>query len=129
MIGLMDAQSRFDAKQGVQFETFATLRIKGAMLDELRGTDWIPRSVRKNQRSIGQAIHTVEQRTKRSATESEIAAEMGVMIYTIVKPTHAHCHFALIFYAIFPFKQLNYVFPVQHLSPIDGVQLHKHYLF
>ena len=52
MIGLLDAVSRYDASQGTQFETFAMQRVRGAMLDELRGSDWMPRSVRRNQRTI-----------------------------------------------------------------------------
>jgi RNA polymerase sigma factor FliA len=80
MIGLMDALSRFDASQGIQFETFATQRVKGAMLDELRSTDWVPRSVRKNQRSITAAIHLLEQRLKRAPSESEVAKELGLPI-------------------------------------------------
>jgi RNA polymerase sigma factor for flagellar operon FliA len=78
MIGLTDALSRFDAGQGVQFETFATQRIRGAMLDELRGADWMSRGNRKHQRDIESALHRVEQRLGRAPTESEIAAEMGL---------------------------------------------------
>lgn len=80
LIGLVDAVSRYDAKVGVQFDTFAMQRVRGAMLDELRNADWMPRSVRKNQRSIEQAIHTVEQRLKRPATEQEIAAELQLSL-------------------------------------------------
>jgi RNA polymerase sigma factor for flagellar operon FliA len=78
MIGLMDALNRYEVGHGAQFETFATQRIRGAMIDELRGADWLPRSVRRSQRTIDTAIHAVEQKLKRSATESEVAAEMGV---------------------------------------------------
>ena len=78
MIGLMDALSRYETGHGAQFETFATQRIRGAMIDELRGGDWLPRSVRRSQRSIDTAIHAVEQRLKRSANETEVAAEMGL---------------------------------------------------
>ena len=78
MIGLMDALSRYESGHGAQFETFAMQRIRGAMIDELRGGDWMPRSVRRNQRSIETAIHAVEQRTRRAATEAEVAAELGV---------------------------------------------------
>lgn len=78
MIGLMDALGRYEPDQGAQFETFAMQRVRGAMLDELRGSDWLPRSVRRNQRSIESAIHKVEQRLGRAPTEAEIAAEMGV---------------------------------------------------
>lgn len=78
MIGLMDALTRYEPSQGTQFETYAMQRIRGAMLDELRGTDWLPRSVRKNQRTIEQAVHRTEQKLRRAATESEIAKELGV---------------------------------------------------
>jgi len=78
MIGLTDALSRFDAAQGVQFETFATQRIRGAMLDELRGSDWMSRGSRKQQRSIESAVHKLEQKLGRAPQESEIAAEMGL---------------------------------------------------
>ena len=80
MIGLTDALSRFDAAQGVQFETFATQRIRGAMLDELRGTDWMSRGSRKQQRSIEAAVHRLEQKLGRAPQESEIAAEMGISL-------------------------------------------------
>lgn len=76
LIGLVDAVSRYDAAVGVQFDTFAMQRVRGAMLDELRNADWMPRSVRRNQRSIEQAIHTIEQRLGRPASEREIADEL-----------------------------------------------------
>ena len=78
MIGLTDALSRFDAAQGVQFETFATQRIRGAMLDELRGSDWMSRGSRKQQREIEAAVHRLEQKLGRAPQESEIAKEMGI---------------------------------------------------
>jgi RNA polymerase sigma factor for flagellar operon FliA len=80
LIGLTDALSRFDAEQGVQFETFATQRIRGAMLDELRGGDWMSRGTRRQQREIEVAVHKVEQRLGRAPSESEIAAEMGLSL-------------------------------------------------
>ena len=80
MIGLTDALSRFDAAQGVQFETFATQRIRGAMLDELRGNDWMSRGTRKQQREIEAAVHRLEQRLGRAPHESEIATEMGLKL-------------------------------------------------
>jgi crotonobetainyl-CoA:carnitine CoA-transferase CaiB-like acyl-CoA transferase len=64
----------------VQFETFATQRIRGAMLDELRGNDWMSRGDRRHQRSIESAVHKLEQRYGRAPTESEIAAEMGLSL-------------------------------------------------
>jgi RNA polymerase sigma factor for flagellar operon FliA len=80
MIGLNDALSRFDSGQGVQFETFATQRIRGAMLDELRGSDWMSRGDRRHQRSIETAVHKLEQVLKRAPHESEIAKEMGLTL-------------------------------------------------
>lgn len=80
MIGLTDALSRFDAAQGVQFETFATQRIRGAMLDELRGNDYLSRGTRKQQRSIESAVHKLEQKLGRAPQESEIAREMGLSL-------------------------------------------------
>ena len=78
MMGLHDALGRFDPGQGVQFETFATQRIRGAMLDELRGNDWMSRGDRRHQRSIETAVHKLEQRFGRAPSESEIAREMGL---------------------------------------------------
>lgn len=80
LIGLMDAVSRFEEGQGVQFETYATQRIRGAMLDELRSNDWLPRSIRKSQRDIEGAITRLEQRLKRAPLEPEIAKEMGLSL-------------------------------------------------
>jgi RNA polymerase sigma factor for flagellar operon FliA len=80
MIGLNDALGRFDAAQGVQFETFATQRIRGAMLDELRGSDWMSRGNRRQQRSIEAAVHKLEQKLGRAPSESEIAQEMGITL-------------------------------------------------
>jgi RNA polymerase sigma factor for flagellar operon FliA len=80
MIGLTDALSRFDTALGVQFETFATQRIRGAMLDELRGTDYLSRGTRKQQRSIEAAVHRLEQRLGRAPVESEIAKEMKLSL-------------------------------------------------
>ena len=80
MIGLTDALSRFDAAQGVQFETFATQRIRGAMLDELRGNDYLSRGTRKHQRSIESAVSKLEQQLGRAPQESEIAKEMGITL-------------------------------------------------
>jgi RNA polymerase sigma factor for flagellar operon FliA len=80
MIGLADAMTRFDSEQGVQFETFATQRIRGAMLDELRGADWMSRGNRKQQRDIETALHKLQQKLGRAPQESEIAREMGISL-------------------------------------------------
>jgi RNA polymerase sigma factor for flagellar operon FliA len=76
----MDAVSRFEVTQGTQFEVYAAQRIRGAMLDELRANDWLPRSARKSQRDIENAIHRLEGKLKRAPHESEIAAELGLSL-------------------------------------------------
>lgn len=80
MMGLLDAATRYDDLHGAQFETFATQRIRGAMLDELRAADWLPRSLRRDMRSIEAAISRLQQRMGRSPNESEISAELGVSL-------------------------------------------------
>ncbi|HVR52464.1 MAG TPA: RNA polymerase sigma factor FliA [Pseudorhodoferax sp.] len=80
MIGLSEALTRYEAAQGVQFETFATQRIRGAMIDELREGDWMSRGSRKSQKDIERAVQRVEQRLGRSAKESEIATELGMAL-------------------------------------------------
>ena len=80
MIGLTEAIARFEPSQGVQFETFASQRIRGAMLDELREGDWMSRGSRKSQKDIEQAVHRLQQKLHRPPRESEIAAEMGLTL-------------------------------------------------
>jgi RNA polymerase sigma factor for flagellar operon FliA len=80
LIGLSEALSRFEATQGVQFETFATQRIRGAMLDELRENDWVSRGTRKSQRDIEEAVRRLEHKLGRSPKESEIAADLGLSL-------------------------------------------------
>ncbi len=76
MIGLLDAASRYKEDQGAQFETYASQRIRGAMLDELRSNDWLPRSLRRTSREVETAVHQVEQTLGRSASETEIAEHL-----------------------------------------------------
>lgn len=78
LIGLLDAVRNYDQSQGAQFETYASQRIRGAMLDELRNSDWASRNVRRHYREIETALHALEHRLGRAPSESEIAAEMGV---------------------------------------------------
>ena len=80
LIGLSEALSRFEATQGVQFETFATQRIRGAMLDELRENDWVSRGTRKSQKEIEVSMRRLEHRLGRTPLESEIAADLGMSL-------------------------------------------------
>ena len=80
LIGLSEALTRYEAAQGVQFETFATQRIRGAMLDELRDNDWMSRGSRKNQKEIEQALRRLEHKLGRTPLESEIATDLGMSL-------------------------------------------------
>ncbi len=77
-VGLLEALNRFDAGQGASFATFASQRIRGAMLDELRSRDWLPRSVRRNARAVDEAVRRLEQQWGRPAEEHEIAADLDM---------------------------------------------------
>jgi RNA polymerase sigma factor for flagellar operon FliA len=80
MIGLLDAISRYEENHGAQFETYAVLRIRGAMLDELRSSDWMPRSTRQNMRKVEQAMATLQQQLGRPPSESEIARSLKLSL-------------------------------------------------
>ena len=80
MIGLLEALGKYDASKGAAFETYATIRIRGAMLDEIRRYDWAPRSVHRNGRRIAEAIKAIEARTNRDARDVEIAQELGISL-------------------------------------------------
>lgn len=78
MIGLLEAAQKYDASKGASFETYAGIRIHGAIVDEMRRGDWVPRSVHKNTRAINQAIADIEAKSGRDAKDSEIASYLGV---------------------------------------------------
>ncbi len=80
MIGLLDAISRYEETHGAQFETYAVLRIRGAMLDELRNSDWLPRSMRQNMRKIEAAMSTLQQKLGHPPTESEVAKSLKMSL-------------------------------------------------
>ncbi|MCP4724336.1 MAG: FliA/WhiG family RNA polymerase sigma factor [bacterium] len=78
IMGLIDAIDRFDPKYGVKFESYAIPRIKGAMLDELRKLDWIPRSIRSKARELEKVIRSIENTKGSPATDEEIASKMNI---------------------------------------------------
>ncbi len=80
MMGLLDAINRFEDTHGAQFETYAAQRIRGSMLDELRNTDWLPRSIRKNMRDVESAISKLEQELGRPPAEIEVAKKLNLSI-------------------------------------------------
>lgn len=90
MIGLIEAAKNYDRSKGATFETYAGIRIRGSMLDEVRKGDWVPRSVHRNSRRVSDAIRIVENREARDAQDQEVAAEMGISLdefYALLKDT------------------------------------------
>ena len=78
IFGLIDAIDKFDLDRNIKFETYAIARIKGAIIDELRSIDWVPRSVRAKARAVEKAYATLEANLLRTPTDAEVAAEMGM---------------------------------------------------
>ncbi|MDH5358946.1 MAG: RNA polymerase sigma factor FliA [Gammaproteobacteria bacterium] len=98
MIGLLDAARQYDPTQGASFETYATIRVRGSMIDELRRNDWAPKSVHKKQRDVAAAIKIVEARTGRDARDTEVAEEMGMDLddyFQILQDTNSARLFSL----------------------------------
>ncbi len=80
MIGLLEAARKYDLSKGASFETYAGIRIRGAMLDEIRKGDWAPRSVHRKSRQVADAIKTVEMRTGTDARDQDVAAELEMSL-------------------------------------------------
>ena len=80
VIGLIDAIEKFDPTRDNTFKTYAEFRVRGAMLDELRGLDWVPRSVRQKEHALDRAYEELERRLGRSANDEEVAAHLGIEI-------------------------------------------------
>ncbi|HED19505.1 MAG TPA: RNA polymerase sigma factor FliA [Gammaproteobacteria bacterium] len=78
MIGLLEASRNYDASQGASFETYAGIRIRGAMLDEIRRTDWTPRSVHRKARQVAEAVRAIENQEGRDARDVEVAERLGI---------------------------------------------------
>jgi RNA polymerase sigma factor for flagellar operon FliA len=96
MLGLLEAADHYAANRGASFETYAGIRIRGAMIDALRKLDWAPRSVHRKARAVASAIRELEKETGRDARDAEIAGKMGVPLeeyYSIVQDA-ATCRLA-----------------------------------
>lgn len=78
MLGLIEASRNFDSDQGASFETYASIRIRGSMIDEIRKGDWTPRSVHRRSREAAEATRRIEQSTGRAATGGEVASALGL---------------------------------------------------
>ena len=98
MIGLLDAVTRYEPSQGAQFETYAVQRIRGAMLDGLRQTDWLPRGLRKNLRNIEAAIARLEQRNGRAPSEQELADALEMQLDDYQRMLHDARGYQLVYF-------------------------------
>jgi RNA polymerase sigma factor for flagellar operon FliA len=101
MIGLLDASRNYDPSQGASFETYAGIRIRGAMLDEIRKGDWAPRSLHRRIREISKVVNAIENEKGRDARDSEIAARLGMdmeLYYETVRDASS--------YKVFSFEDL-----------------------
>ncbi|MDH5300349.1 MAG: RNA polymerase sigma factor FliA [Gammaproteobacteria bacterium] len=80
MVGLLEASKNYRSELGASFETYAGIRIRGSMLDELRRNDWAPKSVHRKTRELAEVVRQIEARTGRDARDSEVAQEMGISL-------------------------------------------------
>lgn len=80
VLGLMDAISKYDSSRGAKFKTYAEFRVRGAILDELRAMDWVPRSIRQKASSVDKVVQSLQVKLSRSPEDQEVAKEMGVSL-------------------------------------------------
>lgn len=124
MIGLLEAARNYDETQGASFETYAGIRIRGAMLDEIRKNDWVPRSVHKKSRMLAEVVREIENRTGRDARDSEIADSLGITTdeyHKLLKETGGQ--------RIFSFDEigldgtsLSETYADERIGPLEGLQ-------
>ena len=80
VLGLMDAISKYDSSRGAKFKTYAEFRVRGAILDELRAMDWVPRSIRQKASSVDKVVQSLQVKLSRSPEDEEVAKEMGISL-------------------------------------------------
>ncbi len=98
MIGLLEASRNYDASQGASFETYAGIRIRGSMLDEIRKCDWAPRSLHRKVREVSNAIREIEMSESRDARDSEVAVKLGITLaayHQILQDASGHKVFSI----------------------------------
>ena len=124
MIGLLDASQNYDASQGAAFTTYATIRIRGAMLDELRRNDWAPKSVHKKHRDLMKVVSAIETKTGREAKPKAIAAEMGITLdeyFGLIQETNS-CRIINFVDLGADDDSLSDTSNVSPLNPVEGMQ-------
>ncbi len=124
MIGLLDASQQYDASQGAAFTTYATIRIRGAMLDELRRNDWAPKSVHKRHRDLLKVVSKIETKTGREARPKEVATEMGISLdeyFELIQETNS-CRILSFVDVGTDDDALRDNSNVSSLNPVEGIQ-------
>lgn len=124
MIGLLDASQQYDRSQGAAFTTYATIRIRGAMLDELRRNDWAPKSVHKKHRDLMKIVSKIETKTGREAKPKEISAEMGVSLdeyFALIQETNT-CRILSFVDLGADDESIRHTSNVSPISPVEGIQ-------
>jgi RNA polymerase sigma factor for flagellar operon FliA len=116
MLGLLDAASRYQDDQGAKFETYASQRIRGAMLDELRANDWVSRGLRQSSRGVAKAIQSQEQKRGRHPTEGEIAEELQLPLASYQSLLQEIQGCQLVYYEDFDHNSQDNTFIDQHCS-------------
>ena len=125
MIGLLDASQQYDASQGAAFTTYATIRIRGAMLDELRRNDWAPKSVHKKHRDLMKVVSSIETRTGREAKPKEVASKMGISLdeyFSLVQETNSCRILSFVDLGTTDESFQSADNNVSHINPVEGLQ-------
>ena len=123
MIGLLEASRKYDKSRGASFETYAGIRIRGAMIDEIRKGDWVPRSVHRNSRKVSEAVKRVEASLGRDATDKEIAGQLGMSLkeyYTVIQDTM--CGYLFSFDSLIGEEEPEDQSVGGSSSPLEGIQ-------
>lgn len=124
MIGLLDASQQYDPSQGAAFTTYATIRIRGAMLDELRRNDWAPKSVHKKQRDLMKVVSDIETKTGREAKPKEVAAAMDIPLeeyFALVQETNT-CRIINFVDIGADDDSMHDTSNISPLNPVEGIQ-------
>jgi RNA polymerase sigma factor for flagellar operon FliA len=124
MIGLLEALKHYDDTHGASFETYAGIRIRGAMLDEVRRNDWAPRSVHRKARLVAEAVRIVESREGREASPREIAAELEIPLdeyYDLLTDASGHRFFSLDDTGAGDSPIVEHI-PDEHAGVVDGIE-------
>jgi RNA polymerase sigma factor FliA len=124
MIGLLEAAKNYDVSKGASFETYASIRIRGSMLDEVRRNDWVPRSVHRNTRRIAQAIRNIENELGRDARDHEVAVNLELSLpeyHELLQEVHGAKMFALFDIGLDD-EMVSEGLGVKALNPLEGLQ-------